>query len=309
VNKLERLLNLTAALLETRRPLTAEEIRARLPGYPDKEESFRRTFERDKDDLREMGIPIELVETLDQEIPVVGYRIPPEHYYLPDPALEADELAAVQIAAASIRVGELDQHLHLEAFRKLGGREAGPPEGGELAAIPRPAHLDAIFDAVTTRRVLGFTYAGVVREVEPHRLDFHKGRWYLTGWDRARAADRRFRLDRIEGAVDRGAPDAFERREHIAGARIEPWELGEGEPIVTRLLVDAAHAPFARNQLPDHTPWEQLPDGSAIATVGVNNVAGFRSFVLQFLDHAEILDPPELRADLRAWLEGIVADG
>ena len=60
MRKLERLLNLTAALLETGRPLTAEEIHRRVPDYPDAQPSFHRAFERDKDDLREMGVPIEL---------------------------------------------------------------------------------------------------------------------------------------------------------------------------------------------------------------------------------------------------------
>lgn len=309
MNKLERLLNLVAVLLESRRPLTAEEIRARLAGYPDKEESFRRTFERDKDDLREMGIPIEIVETLDHEVPVAGYIIRPERYYLPDPKLAPDELAALQIAAASIRMGDVDQRLDLDAVRKLGGRPRGPLGEAELAAIPNPVHLGAIFDAVSVSRVVSFDYGGVAREVEAHRLDFHKGRWYLTGLDRTRGADRRFRLDRIEGAVSVGEPGAFERPSHLAGIHAEPWELGEGEPIVARLLVDAAHVPFARHQLPQHTPWQVRADGSAVATIGVNNVAGFRSFVLQFLDHAEVLDPPELREDIRTWLERIAADG
>ena len=66
MDKLERLLNLTAALLHTSRPLTAEEIRERVPGYPDNLVAFRRTFERDKDDLREMGIPL-AVESVESE--------------------------------------------------------------------------------------------------------------------------------------------------------------------------------------------------------------------------------------------------
>ncbi|MSW92769.1 MAG: DNA-binding transcriptional regulator, partial [Actinobacteria bacterium] len=62
ISKLERLLNLTAALLATARPLTAEQLRGRLEGYPDADASFRRAFERDKDDLRQMGIPITIAE-------------------------------------------------------------------------------------------------------------------------------------------------------------------------------------------------------------------------------------------------------
>ncbi|MGH9186220.1 MAG: helix-turn-helix transcriptional regulator, partial [Acidimicrobiales bacterium] len=79
--KLERLLNLTALLLETPRPLTAEEIRTRVPHYPDDKESFRRSFERDKEDLREKGVPIDVEEVPGIDPPIDGYRIRKDRYY------------------------------------------------------------------------------------------------------------------------------------------------------------------------------------------------------------------------------------
>jgi proteasome accessory factor B len=306
VTKLERLLNLTAALLDTPRPLTAEEIRRRLPGYPDRDDSFRRAFERDKDDLREMGIPVEVVDVPGADPPVVGYRIAPERYSLRDPGLEPDELAALQIAAVSIRLGDTDTDLDLDAVRKLGGRTAGAAEPAEVAELPQPPQLADLFDAVANRREARFTYGQRERQVHPHRLDYHRGHWYLSGYDTGREADRRFRLDRIEGAVELGAPQAFERPAHVAGVMAEPWELGEGEPVAARLLVDADQVPLARIQLPPDTPWEERADGSGVATVGVVNTPAFRSFVLTFLDHAEVLDPPELRADVAAWLTALV---
>jgi proteasome accessory factor B len=306
VTKLERLLNLTAALLDTPRPLTAEEIRRRLPGYPEREDSFRRTFERDKDDLREMGIPIEVVEVPGSDPPVSGYRISPERYYLPDPGLEPDELAALQIAAVSIRLGDTDAELDLDAVRKLGGRPAGTAEAEEVAALPQPAQLADLFDAVANRREARFSYGQRPRTVRPLRLDYHRGHWYLSGYDTGRDADRRFRLDRIEGTVELGPAGAFERPVHVPGVMAEPWELGEGEPVSARLLVDADQVPLARMQLPADTPWEERGDGSAVATVGVVNTAAFRSFVLTFLDHVEVLEPPELRADVAGWLARLV---
>jgi proteasome accessory factor B len=307
VSKLERLLNLTAALLDTRRPLTAEEIRQRLPGYPEREDSFRRTFERDKDDLREMGIPIEVVEVPGSDPPIAGYRIAPERYYLPDPGLAPDELAALQIASVAIRLGDTDADLDLDAVRKLGGRvEVGRPTT-EVAALPQPPHLEALFEAVTARREVTFRYAGAERHVQPHRLDFHKGRWYLSGWDTDREGDRRFRLDRFEGEVATGPPGGFVRPDHTPGVMPDPWELGEGQPVTARLLVDADQVALARNQLPDDTPWEERPDGSAVASIPVVNRDAFRSFVLTFLDHAEVLGPAELRDDIVGWLRPLAA--
>jgi predicted DNA-binding transcriptional regulator YafY len=64
-DRLERLTNLVATLLDTRRPLTLEEIVDVVPGYPDDKLSYRRQFERDKDTLRGIGIPVRL-ESVDE---------------------------------------------------------------------------------------------------------------------------------------------------------------------------------------------------------------------------------------------------
>ena len=72
MDKLERLLNLTAALLDTEMPLTAEEIWDRVGGYPDAKPSFRRAFERDKDELRAMGMPIEVATVPGADPPIDG---------------------------------------------------------------------------------------------------------------------------------------------------------------------------------------------------------------------------------------------
>ena len=102
--KVERLLNLSAALLAAERPLTAVEIRRRVPGYPEDHSSFRRAFERDKDDLRQMGIPLRLLPVEVEGTMTEGYRIPPEQYALRDPGLEADELAALHFAVHAVRL-------------------------------------------------------------------------------------------------------------------------------------------------------------------------------------------------------------
>src|ERR671910_3012531 len=104
MRRIERLLNLIIALLNTDRPYTADEIRERIEGYGREptHEAFRRTFERDKEDLRNMGIPIETVTTdVFSDVPD-GYIIPKTKYYLPNLELEADELAALHLAAAAV---------------------------------------------------------------------------------------------------------------------------------------------------------------------------------------------------------------
>ena len=143
MDRLERLINLTAALLEAERPLTADELHQRLPGYADSATAFRRAFERDKDVLREMGVPLVLEPVDPMSQPgVEGYRIPKDEYYLQDPGLDPDELAALHLAASAV---ELEGTGGVEALWKLGGwvAEEGPPPA--MAALPGAVHLSAAF--------------------------------------------------------------------------------------------------------------------------------------------------------------------
>ena len=137
--KLERLMNLTAALLDTRVPLTAEALRERVGGYPDDRVAFRRSFERDKDDLREMGIPIRIEEIPDSLPRAEGYLIRNDEYYLRDPGLTADELAALHLATAAVRI---DGVQGLGGLWKLGGTPGGwqvrPPTRPTCPASSRP---------------------------------------------------------------------------------------------------------------------------------------------------------------------------
>ena len=100
---LERLLNLVGLLLETRTPLTFEQIRETLEPYrQEKVDSAKRMFERDKDILREYGVPLQLVDT-DAWGTEQGYVIPKDAYYLPEIAFTPEELAALFVAAQGVR--------------------------------------------------------------------------------------------------------------------------------------------------------------------------------------------------------------
>ncbi len=309
-DKLERLLNLTAALLETTRPLSAAEVKRKVFGYPDEKSAFRRTFERDKDDLREMGIPIELTEIPGSDPPETGYRIPKDQYYLRDPGLEPDELAALHLAASTVRIEGIEGG---GALWKLGGRPAGDARDGtaassgpEVTPLSVDPRLVVLWDAAAQRKAVTFRYHDVERTVDPYRLDFQRDHWYVTGYDHVRDDERNFRVDRIEGDVVAGPRRSFERPSTgVPGARLEPWQLGEGEPLVARVLVDAHQAPIAVAEAGAETVVDERPDGSVVLEMAVTNRDGFRSFVLGFLEHAEVLAPDELRADIVTWLEGL----
>src|SRR6516164_3126238 len=114
--RVERVLNLLALLLDTRRPLTREEIVHDVSGYPEQISAYRRAFERDKETLRGMGVPITTEAVGDGS--EVGYRVKPEDYYLPDLGLTVEETAALRVAVSAVSLGSSSGE---GALMKLGG--------------------------------------------------------------------------------------------------------------------------------------------------------------------------------------------
>lgn len=315
VNKLERLLNLTAVLLDTTRPLAAEELRQRVDGYPPPGAAFHRTFERDKDDLRVLGIPLRVERVPATDPPVDGYRIAAEDYYLPDPGLAPDELAALHLASLTVRLEGLGDQ---EALWKLGGLGAAEGTGAigdpgvvkdVVASLPGDPSLVPIFQAISEKRVIEFSYRGEQRSVEPWRLDFHRGRWYLTAFDRVRNGERNFRLDRIDGLIETSDEQAKAEPPSAPGpdGPRRAWEIGAEEQVMARLLVDQSRVESAAKQLGPDVRSEPQPNGAVIFDVPVVNHDAFRSFVLGFLDHAELLEPAHWRADIVEHLQSFAA--
>lgn len=210
--KTERLLNLVIALLSTRQFLAKEQIRAAVPQYAEcaTDEAFDRMFERDKDEVREMGIPLETGSNSAWFEDEVGYRVDRAAYALPEVAFEPDELAVLSLAS---RVWQ-EASLAGPASRALLKLRAagGDPGDATLAGVePRVATsepaFEALYAAVRDRRPVAFPYrAGRGRQLAERRLEpwgivsWH-GRWYVVGHDRDRGATRVFRLSRIDGAV------------------------------------------------------------------------------------------------------------
>lgn len=208
--KAERLLNLVIALLNSPRFRTAGWIRDKVAGYADAptEEAFFRTFERDKTELRDLGIPL---QTPDDGTD--GYRIPPGEFALPQLSFTPAETAALGLAARLWETTALAGP-GSNAIRKIRDAGAGEPEMQQHAAAllqPRVRTGDPAFAplyaAVRAGRAVVFEYrkdpAGVgrARNVQPWGLVSFAGRWYLVGFDTDRGARRTFRLSRIVGPV------------------------------------------------------------------------------------------------------------
>ncbi|MEC7672942.1 MAG: WYL domain-containing protein [Actinomycetota bacterium] len=294
MDKLERLLNLTAALLHAEIPLTAEELRDRVGGYPDTKATFRRAFERDKDDLRSMGMPLRVEPVPGVDPPVDGYRLDRDEYAGTELAFEADELAALHLATSIVRLDGDDT-----ALVKLGAAGGNAPTDS-VGRVPFNDTLATMIGAAVDRKALAFTYNDVERIVEPWKLSFTRGHWYLSGFDRLRQDQRLYRVDRIEGDVSLSGPAEAPVGDVNEPIDLRGWELGDGPAVEATIVVDADQAAYARHILGDVV---DQPDGSVTATLDVRNIDAFRSFVLSFLEHAEILEPADLRSDFVEWLE------
>ncbi|MDP9022003.1 MAG: WYL domain-containing protein [Actinomycetota bacterium] len=303
--KVERLINLTVALLETRRPLTLAEIRRDVAGYHhDDPESARRMFERDKNDLRQLGVPIE-TRPVDPLGPDVGYLIDPDAY-----ALQPVELSAEEVAALSIAVQVTGEEAARPGLAKVATRAPDP------AAVPTPPAridvggdaLDGVADAVVERRSVGFGYrtasgAASTRMVDPYGVVQRRGAWYLVGRDHDRDAVRAFRMDRLTTAPEVASephayttPADLDLAAHVAGP------VGEMIAAVVAFAPGVVWEIAARGGVSQGT----RDDGWVVARFDDVDPQRFLPWVLTFGAHAEVLAPPELRADARTRLRDLL---
>lgn len=203
-------MNLTIALLSTRHPATREELRTAVTAYRDlTQEAFERQFERDKDSLREMGIPVETVFVDKLFGDTQGYRIARSRFELPPIDLTPDEATAVALAARSWQRATMGEET-ASALAKL--RAAGlEPDTDRVTALEPGFAVEAAADgspaprilwrAIRDRRVVTFTYHGRRRTLQPWVVALRRGAWYVAGHDVERDEPRLFRLSRIEGEV------------------------------------------------------------------------------------------------------------
>jgi proteasome accessory factor B len=303
----ERLVNLVICLLSTRRYLTAAQIARIVPGYehdeayPKSHEAFQRMFERDKAELRDLGVPLETGTTsaFDTE---PGYRIARRDYSLPEIHLEPDEAAAVGLAA------RLWQHAGLASSASSGllklqasGVDVDPQAtlGVEPVVTAEPA-LEAMFAAIHERRAVTFSYrtpqsdTSARRHLQPWGAVSWRGRWYVVGFDTDRGAPRSFRLSRVAGAVtSRGPANAFTPPEdvnlvgHVASFAGQP-ERRSTAHVRVRAGAGAGLRRWCESQEPAGDGWDVLTlafdDPDALAA----RLAGYGPAVV-------VCEPPALR--------------
>ncbi|MEN8652968.1 WYL domain-containing protein [Streptomyces sp. 21So2-11] len=316
IAKAERLMNLALCLLGTRRPLSKRELRGSIEAYLEAstDDSFNRMFERDKDDLRELGLVIDTVENLDGD---TGYLARRDSNRLPAITLDAEEAAALTLAAKVWQQARLAGAAS-GALQKL--RAAGMPEADDPYAVhhsalePRiPVH-EAAFEplmlACRDRRTVVFDYRKATaarpetRHVEPWTLECWRGHWYLAGWDRDRSAERVFRLSRITGKV-RSRTGAFTAPVPDVVTVRETVESWAGETATRTALIKLRSG----SGYPLRARSTAVRDlGGGWDELAIPYGHGLDAWLVEFGPDVVVLEPADLRADVVDRLRAVAKD-
>ena len=307
----ERLLTLVFVLLDTNRGVTREKLRASIPDYRDSasDQAFERMFERDKEALRELGIPVETVQLDTVHDDEWAYTIDPRAYELPPVSFTSDERVALELAARAWRQAALENDAAAALHKIEVSDSRALPETSTTPPIePRIGVSDAAFPellrATFERRQVTFTYRKrgaqpEQRHLQPWGMVLRLGASYVVGHDVDRDSQRAFRVSRIEGDVALGAPDSY-----LIPAGTDPrLLLGDGEPEeiagVARLKVTPGRAMTIRRMV-GASPDEPIIDVPFRSQDRLEReIAGHGPDVI-------VLEPPALRAGVIARLRGAV---
>ncbi len=306
VDRTERLLNLILCLLGTQRAVPRAVLRSAVPGYAEatSDEAFERMFERDKEELRGMGVPVETVLTSDGE--VEGYRIDAGDYAMPEITFTAEELSVLGLAAQAWS----DAALSAPATAALRKVEATVGARGEIPGgtwhsgtpVRGEAELPVLWEAIRTRHLVAFDYQALgeseptTREVHPWATVRWRGAWYLAAWNPQRADKRVYRLSRIAGSVRR------------VEAQFEPVDPGDVRDLVAELAAPE----------PDQVALIRLPADRGASLRARGRTADDEVIEVPYRsgDHllgeilssgGTVLEPTDLRRTARAELQRVVS--
>nr|NLI50776.1 WYL domain-containing protein [Propionibacterium sp.] len=316
--KSERIMNLTICLLMARRFVEREQIRQLVEGYHGlSDAAFERTFERDKEELRTLGVPIETGSNSALFPDEVGYRIRRTDFELPPLEFDAAETAALGLASTVWEQARLADAT-VRAVAKL--RAAGvEPDASRAAALEasvgaaEPA-FEPLWQALLARTRVRFTYHGVVRVVEPWTLAYRRGAWYLVAFDTTRGERRLFKVTRISDApAPVGRPGAYEIPALDLAESLAALEPAPATAEALLAIADAAAPDLRRRATPAAAAAAHTPAGGAPPGYGLYRwpYAEDRDAAGELAAHGAdvvVLAPPALRdaviAHLRAVAEG-----
>ncbi len=329
--KLIRQLSLISYLMAERRPVTAPEIRRDVEGYSVmNEDAFARRFYADRSELDALGIMLSVEKPVDGLVEQETYSLPPENFHLSPIEFTDEELAALR-TALQLLDGEFAyaEPLRLALQQISWGRPSplrAPEQHTVALGITGSAgghevsqRLAKIETAIFRRKTIVFDYYTMERDdlgarrVDPYQLLYQGGQFYVVGRSHERAAIRVFRLSRIRGKVgyatkaehDFQRPADFDPRAYAS--RI-PWQFGDSigtaEVWIGRRIAWQIERHFGRyGEM--HASTEN-GSGDRMFITPYANARQLIAWVLGLGEHARILNPPELAAELRVRVELLI---
>lgn len=354
ITKTQRWLDLLAFLLGRRTPATVDEIFRAVPAYDTSKEggsdttidSVRRMFERDKDELRSAGIPIE-TEQFSRAYgsePAEGYRLRSSDFYLPDVDVRDVDHPSGRSTGERFEVAPEDLDLTLDALRAALAIPDSPFAADTRSALRklsfdldtvddqapetrlnRSDHPDLrdslhlLSDALLRRKRVSFSYRSASgerhkrRDVAPYGVMFEMGAWYLVGHDMLRDDIRVFRVDRMQKpTVNRKRPGAadYEIPDSFSLETYrdrQAWQWGlEDEAGPVRVEFSEPLSMWAERNRLGRLEGDGSR-GSTVRVFDVRRVDPLVDWILSLDGRAVIVDPPEVSARLRAKAEAIRA--
>jgi len=307
--KSERIMNLTICLLMARYFLPREKIREAVEGYRGlSDAAFERTFERDKDDLRSLGVPVETGSNSALFPDDIGYRIRRSDFELPPLEFDAAETAALGLASTVWEQARLAEDT-VRAVAKLRAAGVEPdadrPAGLAASVGAHEPAFEVLWHAMLTGTRVRFRYRDVDRLVEPWTLTYRRGAWYLLAFDTTRGEERQFKVARVQGDPTlEGGPGAYVVPDADLDARLAALEPAPATSEALIAIADAAAPDLRRRAAPvDGTP--PLPGYSCfrLAYAEDGDVAGD---LAAYGPDVIVLGPAEVRDAVIAHLRGVV---
>ncbi|MBI4727324.1 WYL domain-containing protein [candidate division TA06 bacterium] len=334
--KTERLLELVSLLLKRRRPVPKPEIKELLPHYQRLSgPSFDRTFERDKKELRSLGVPVKVysIETGEEidnpaqaakyEARELGYLIDHDEYYLPRLDLTAEEWAVISLVCAGPQfpaskgqaqaLASLAQKIGCQKPEKKGSAsELGLSANQQPGAAAEAKVLGRLQEAVKEGVTIRFRYHSISRDAkdqrqaDPYLLIYNAGVWYLIAYCHKRKEVRTFKVSRIEELKLLNSqprfkvPKDFDKTKHLDR---KAWELGGGQAVPVTLKVNPDSGWLARRELGSQAVWDKETNRIKIS---VSNPAPFIRWAAANCDRARVEQPEEIARQVSARLQSVL---
>lgn len=306
--KSERLVNLVIALLATKRNLTKSEIFRTIEGYEGSNESMERMFERDKDELRSLGVEIDVsgLDPLFED--EQGYRIRPENFVLDTKGYSPTQIAYMSLAAQMWKNASLDE-VSQRVLRKLSGLTASMDIAEMPAVAPltlsAPMFLNEIISAIAEKRSIEFSYIDTEMKVKARNVNVYSyfsnhGFWYFSGMDIEKNELRTFRCDRIQGDLNISKKSqTYEIPEGLKAFQF----FGEKQSLsraTLRLRVGRG------TQLRSMSISTESDNEHDLIEIEYSSESELVALILWHLDDVEVISPPSLKLRVINALESLV---